>query len=251
MNNFVKKECDCLKTIGWKQSICSKTDGTCWFDAIYMALFTPVKSRVYLLLGLANKYKIPLDQLYPCIDNNTISEKLKLIKTITESNSANKYMGSVMTSLTAFLSLLKQTPDKITNDKLLTYFDYISIYSLSHDNYEKEVPNNLILNDDTKIFVFTLRLNYNNMHKILYRYNNFVLVSILVITSESSHVVSIVSCKNDWYLFDNNRALKKLPILKIDAEIKDNIFILNKSIEQEFYYIDLNEQTTYYIYARE
>lgn len=245
---YIYEECDCDNTIGWKQTNDKKTIGTCWFDAVYMALFIPSKSRKLFINLTSEIYNIPLHILYPCINNNSHLHKDDIIKQITNKLYEQESLtGTTLHGIYPFLSLLPKKSNIIMNNSLIRNVE-LPIYFPTYRYYVKSIPFDLILSKESNIFMFFMSA-YEDKYSVYYEYKSFKLVSILIELYKPNHLVSLVCCKNEWYLYDNELAYNNTPLKKINIDIIDNLFNF-PIIKTKFYNINIKYSNIFYIYVR-
>lgn len=233
----ILRECNCDEHGGWKKFIYTNPINntiinSSFFNSIMMSLLIPIQSRTILIDKISKFFNINIKNLYPCYDNNTLYVKINILKLLCLYDIDNKYNMNISKYLEIIFKILLHHDKSITTqynkiDNFLPIFTnkkkYYTVNNQILFSNENVIPFNIEIDEDNNIIAFDI---YNNIHneiytKILIIYKKFKLISICIET-DSSDAISIISCNNKWFLYDDNVASENKPLIKLKTNLIDN-----------------------------
>tara|TARA_B100001121_G_C18697031_1_gene625456 strand:+ start:4427 stop:5293 length:867 start_codon:yes stop_codon:yes gene_type:complete len=221
----------CTTIKGLKQS-----KSTCWFDSVMMALLIPTNMNKLWSPALKSKYNITYSKL---VEDNDYSLRIAWL---------NKYgtRGSGIPDTIDEEGYPKDLLDFLIHDLNINQGENLEYYygrTLKKNNIieineftDSIIPDNITFKNSPDFFAcifnprdFPRQLSIKIKKNFSTNSNNYLLEAMIIV--KDGHIISYVNCRDNWYVYDNERAKEKKPLLKIGFE-------LTKEGDTEYYKFD-------------
>jgi len=262
---ILNTECDCTKDLGWRQlsgQFCM-SHGICWFDAGMMALLIPIKLRKIFLDKFHEKYHIPKDKLFPCVEHFDTPDKETFVKTLTTIDT-KKQSSTTYTVPRVLFSALDIDHNKIPLYLLKDKDDFnkikfdSNIFSNDLKYYYSRINGYKDFDLSYNFFLISLKRGYfeHPKNSLL----GFCLQSILIAFNlrndpKKKHAIAFIKCKNGWYLYDDNLPVRNKNMVKLNVS-KNNGCLIFDSVQYVYNKVDyinvdlFNTNSLIYCYAK-